>query len=693
MDNGTLSSSPKRGLRTQKSRKLIIAKSPTNDSVETQIDIKKELHSAIFRADVKRLEHLFQIGGSVNTQIDESNQTPLHAACYAGHLDVVQFLLQQPNVNIDLQDQHGWTPLLCAASCGQVDICLLLLQKGANPQISNDQKTTVLHYLARKDLSNIDDQLDLNNNNPGSNPTTAIGNKYFLLMDTILKKGLDINVQNVFGETPLMQAAARGNVAAVKFLLEHRAKWNILTSKGETALIYAEKAGFDDIVKLIQAEQEKKKKKSLVTHANIRLDNMADIMSIMKDKESGVLVKDRQHFFVFHQDSFQGSDMVDWVLKNLPIRTREEAVVYGQKLLDNHWIASVTRKKKFKDSKNLYQFSSGEAVPDEPKQEKVSLDDFEQVKVIGKGGFGKVILARKIETGKIYAIKLMDKAKILNKPRDFKNLMSEKRILQNDCCFLVHLHYAFQNETDFVLVMDFIGGGDLYYHLKRLKRFPEKVVQLIIAELVIALGYLHSCGIIYRDLKPQNILLDLDGHICLADFGLSKEVLQNADTALHTACGTPTYSAPEVLDGSPYKKTIDYWSLGIVMYQFLVGKPPFEFDGDFAKLLNSIYSDEIYYPRPYISENAQLLLQEFLQRDPHKRLDDPDIIKRHPFFRGIEWEKLEVKKFPSPIKFTLSDSDVSKNFDPKYTKMPIHEDKTNRKPVPNVPDFDVAFDV
>ena len=114
----------------------------------------------------------------------------------------------------------------------------------------------------------------------------------------------------------------------------------------------------------------------------------------------------------------------------------------------------------------------------------------------------------------------------------------------------------------------------------------------------------------HRDLKPQNILLDLDGHICLADFGLSKEVLQNADTALHTACGTPTYSAPEVLDGSPYKKTIDYWSLGIVMFQFLVGKPPFEFDGDFAKLLNSIYSDEIYYPRAYISENAQLLLQE-----------------------------------------------------------------------------------
>jgi len=278
------------------------------------------------------------------------------------------------------------------------------------------------------------------------------------------------------------------------------------------------------------------------------------------------------------------------------------------------------------------------------REDKVGIDDFEQLKVLGKGGFGKVVLARKKDTDKIYALKLMDKQKILNKPRDFKNLMSEKRILQNDCSFLVHLYWAFQTETEFCLVMDFVGGGDLYYHWRKIRRFPEKVVQFIAAELVLAISYLHSCGIIYRDLKPQNILLDTDGHICLADFGLSKEVMQNIEVGLHTACGTPSYSAPEVLEGSPYGKSADYWSLGIVLYQFLCGKSPFEFDGDFAKLLRSIYSGDISYPRQIVSDNAHSFLEGLLCRDPRKRLDDPDVIKRHAFFRGIDFEKLEVKK-------------------------------------------------
>jgi len=362
------------------------------------------------------------------------------------------------------------------------------------------------------------------------------------------------------------------------------------------------------------------------------------------------------------------------------------------KLLTARFIYNVSRKKKFKDSDNLYKFGTGENdKDDQPEQKlgKVGIDDFEQLKVLGKGGFGKVILVRKKDTGKIYALKMMDKARILNKPRDFKNLMSEKRILQNDSAFLVHLHWAFQTDTDFYLVMDFVGGGDLYYHWKRVKRFPEKTVQFIAAELVLAISYLHSCGIIYRDLKPQNILLGADGHICLADFGLSKEV-QSTEMGIHTACGTPTYSAPEVLDGSPYNKAIDYWSLGIVLYQFLVGKPPFDFDGDFAKLLRSIYTNKIKYPRELVSVNAAAFLDGLLQKDAAKRFDELDLIKRHPFFKGLEWDKLEVKKLPSPIK--IVQEDLSKNFDPKYTQMPVNDTSEKaRKVAPEVADFSVMF--
>jgi len=227
----------------------------------------------------------------------------------------------------------------------------------------------------------------------------------------------------------------------------------------------------------------------------------------------------------------------------------------------------------------------------------------------------------------------MEKDKILTKPRDFKNLMSEKRILQNDNTFLVHLYYAFQTETDFCFVMDYIGGGDLFYHFKLAKRFSEKVVQFVSAELVLALEYLHSRGIIYRDLKPHNVLVENDGNICLADFGLSKETGNTSEVAVHTACGTPSYSAPEVLTGQPYGKGIDYWALGILMYQFLVGKTPFAFGGNFKKLVDNINQKNVSWPREFVSPVAQQIIESFLEIHPDKRLIDPDTIKKHPFFQ------------------------------------------------------------
>lgn len=278
----------------------------------------------------------------------------------------------------------------------------------------------------------------------------------------------------------------------------------------------------------------------------MKLDNYPEVISLMQNSDTGVDIRDRSSFFVTFK-CFLGSELVDWIIKSLSIRTREEAIQYCQKLMDLHWIVRINKSKKFKDDKIFCKFSTGEAPPIEVVEESIGYDDFEQIRVLGKGAFGKVVLCKKKDTGKIYAMKIMEKDKILTKPRDFKNLMSEKRILQNDNTFLVHLYYAFQNETDFCLVMDYIGGGDLFYHFKLAKRFSEKVVQFVSAELVLALEYLHSRGIIYRDLKPHNILVENDGNICLADFGLSKETSNSSEVAVHTACGTPSYSAPEVL--------------------------------------------------------------------------------------------------------------------------------------------------
>jgi len=662
------------------------------------------LSAALLRGDVTFVQKWIQSGGDIGATLDENKTTPLQVAAFNGHRHLVEYLIKtDPKLNINAVDEAGWTAFLCAASSAHTEVCNQLLNAGADPKIPNLQLTTALHYLCRKavetptttPLSSSTNMLAHSSSATASIAYDTVGPNrgYFELLDNCLRKGIDINQQNSFGETPLMQACGRGNMEAVQWLLSKRAKWKMTNNKKETALYYAEKGGYTQIVKLLHSKQEQEAKKTLITHQNVKVDNYAEVTSIMRDSEAAVEQKDKKSFFITYKRVMLGSEVVDWVLKNLPIRTREEATEYGKKLVENHYIYRVNKKNKFKDSKNhMYKFSEAGEQPTDIliEKDKVGIEDFDQLKVLGKGGFGKVVLARKKDTDKIYALKLMDKQKILNKPRDFKNLMSEKRILQNDCCFLVHLHWAFQTETEFCLVMDFVGGGDLYYHWRKIRRFPEKVVQFIAAELVLALSYLHSCGIIYRDLKPQNILLDTDGHICLADFGLSKEVTQSIDVGLHTACGTPSYSAPEVLEGSPYGKSADYWSLGIVLYQFLCGKSPFEFDGDFAKLLRSIYSGDISYPKQIVSDPAHSFLEGLLCRDPRKRLDDPDVIKRHPFFRGVEFEKLEVKKLPSPIK--VAEFDYAKNFDPKYTKMPVHDEKDDlRKPVPHVPEFSVMF--
>eukprot|EP01114_Cavostelium_apophysatum_P012722 TRINITY_DN2910_c0_g1_i1.p1 TRINITY_DN2910_c0_g1~~TRINITY_DN2910_c0_g1_i1.p1 ORF type:complete len:655 (-),score=195.25 TRINITY_DN2910_c0_g1_i1:52-2016(-) len=649
------------------------------------------LEDAILEGDLAAVQRIVADGANFSGPIDDKKQTVLHLAAFAGSVPIVEYFLNLKKPDINAADEHGWTALLCAASVGNLNLCALLLKNGADPKIYSDQKTTPLHYLCRKAFD--EEMRDLKaSQNTKNRP-------YWDLLETLINKGVDINAQNYLGETPLMQACSRGNESAVQFLLNHKAKVNLTNGKGESALFYSEKAGPSSVIKIMQDAVRESQKKTLITHQNVKLEAYADVVNVMKGPE-GIPLRDRSYFFITHHRCFQGSEMVDWLIKNLPIRTREEAVEYAQKLLSSRYIYQVGRKKKFKDADGLYKFSAQE--PGEVQEEdklsqstdtgqklgKVGIDDFEQIRVLGKGGFGKVLLVKKKDTGKIYALKMMDKTRILNKPRDFKNLMSEKRILQNDSAFLVHLHWAFQTDTDFYLVMDFVGGGDLYYHWKRVKRFPEKTVQFIAAELTLALSYLHSCGIIYRDLKPQNILLGLDGHICLADFGLSKET-QSTEMGIHTACGTPTYSAPEVLDGSPYNKAIDYWSLGIVLFQFLVGKPPFEFDGDFAKLLRSIYTTKIKFPKQFISVNCAAFLDGLLQRDVQKRFDDLEIIKRHPFFKGLEWDKLEVKKFVSPIKVT-SETDIVQNFDPKYTQMPVADEKP-RKVAPEVPDFSVMF--
>uniref|UniRef100_A0A3Q3NCY5 Serine/threonine-protein kinase Sgk1 n=1 Tax=Mastacembelus armatus TaxID=205130 RepID=A0A3Q3NCY5_9TELE len=294
--------------------------------------------------------------------------------------------------------------------------------------------------------------------------------------------------------------------------------------------------------------------------------------------------------------------------------------------------------------------------------------DFEFLKLIGKGSFGKVFLAKRKHDEKYYAVKVLQKKVILNR-KEQKHIMAERNVLLKNVKhpFLVGLHYSFQTKDKLYFVLDFINGGELFFHLQKERTFPEPRAKFYIAEMASALGYLHSLNIVYRDLKPENILLDHEGHIVLTDFGLCKEGISQADTTT-TFCGTPEYLAPEVLRKQPYDNTVDWWCLGSVLYEMLFGLPPF-----YSRDTHEMYDNILHKPlvmRPGASSTAWSLLQGLLEKDGTFRLgskDDFNEIKAHSFFSSINWDDLEQRKILPPFKPKVTSFCDISYFDPEFT--------------------------
>lgn len=236
------------------------------------------------------------------------------------------------------------------------------------------------------------------------------------------------------------------------------------------------------------------------------------------------------------------------------------------------------------------------------------MDSFEYLKVVGKGAFGKVLVVRKKDTGRVYAMKVLEKQSII-KRKQVAHTQTERRVLGfTRHSFIVGLHFAFQNKERLFFVLDYCAGGELFFHLSRLGRFQEPMARFYTAELVLALEHLHSKGVVYRDLKPENVLLDSKGHIRLADFGLSKEGVNSAHAGTSSFCGTPEYLAPEILDRQPggYGTAVDWWSLGMLLFEMLTGLPPW-YTKDRKKLYAKLRSAPLVFPE-YVGGVARDLI-------------------------------------------------------------------------------------
>ncbi|XP_050557356.1 putative protein kinase C delta type homolog isoform X10 [Spodoptera frugiperda] len=304
-----------------------------------------------------------------------------------------------------------------------------------------------------------------------------------------------------------------------------------------------------------------------------------------------------------------------------------------------------------------------------PRFRKYTVEDFQFIKVLGKGSFGKVLLAELRDTEYYYAVKCLKKDVVLEDD-DVECTLIERKVLAlgTNHPYLCHLFATFQTDSHLFFVMEYLNGGDLMFHIQQSGRFPEPRARFYAAEIVSGLKFLHKRGIVYRDLKLDNILLDFEGHVRIADFGMCKLQIYLDKTA-DTFCGTPDYMAPEIIKGLKYNQTVDWWSFGVLLYEMLIGQSPFS-GCDEDELFWSICNEMPSYPR-FLSHEALTILTRLLDKDARTRLGGTECmhgdIRDQDFFHAIHWDRLERRELETPFRPRVRHPMDTQYFDKAFT--------------------------